>query len=203
MQREEQNELRTTLRLLNLNLAETHRIFCHDRNEDLIESEINKDNIGINNYTCSFCKSRNFKSEQLRICCQSGKVNLPNFIETPYQLKELIIVNHDQSNKIIVENFKENIRIYNNCFAFASIASNLIKPDSIGPYCFKIQGQMYHRASSLYPNNDNERRKFGQIYILDTQQAMHDRMLMFENNFTNIQNNNNIPNRNLNIEKQV
>ncbi|XP_015262359.1 PREDICTED: uncharacterized protein LOC107106689 [Gekko japonicus] len=39
-----------------------------------------------------------------------------------------------------------------------------------GPYCFRINGSIYHRAGALHPDND-EPRKYAQLYILYSDDA--------------------------------
>ena len=43
-------------------------------------------------------------------------------------------------------------------------------PPGFGPYCFQIQGQIYHRTGSLHPQ-DGQSRQYGQVYILDGAEA--------------------------------
>ena len=37
-----------------------------------------------------------------------------------------------------------------------------------GPYCYKIQGTLYHSANPLYNNNEEDTPKYAQLYILDS-----------------------------------
>ncbi|UYV73842.1 hypothetical protein LAZ67_11001095 [Cordylochernes scorpioides] len=53
-------------------------------------------------------------------------------------------------------------------------------PPGYGPYCFRIQGQIYHRTGTLHPE-DGEGRKFAQLYILDTEVATEERLKLKEN----------------------
>ena len=55
------------------------------------------------------------------------------------------------------------------------MGSHIIKPPGIGPWCFKIQGHVYHFASPLHPKPNSE-RQFAQLYILDKQLALDQRM---------------------------
>ncbi len=64
--------------------------------------------------------------------------------------------------------FRENIRNYNNAFAFTSLG---VKIDSSiygvrGIYTFRIQGELCHRISTLLPQ-EGEEPKFAQLYIYD------------------------------------
>ncbi|XP_051168410.1 uncharacterized protein LOC127286139 [Leptopilina boulardi] len=73
------------------------------------------------------------------------------------------------------KNYKENIRRYNNSFAFASMGAKLEIPKGYGPYVFRVHGQVYHNTYALHPD-DNENRKYGQLYILDTNDAVLERL---------------------------
>lgn len=74
-----------------------------------------------------------------------------------------------------LKNFKENIRAINNSLAFASFGANIAPPPGYGPYCFRIHGSIYHRTRSLHSVN-GETRKYAQLYILDPEQAVSERM---------------------------
>ena len=60
------------------------------------------------------------------------------------------------------------------------MGSNIIKPPGVGPYCFKVQGQIYHFASPLHPKNGHV-RQFAQLYVLDANQALYQRMAIIAN----------------------
>ncbi|KAL6740116.1 hypothetical protein Aduo_013503 [Ancylostoma duodenale] len=57
----------------------------------------------------------------------------------------------------------------------ASMGAQVDVPRGRGPYCYRIHGQVYHRIGTLHPNQ-GEPRQFGQIYILDTEQAAQERL---------------------------
>ncbi|XP_051156739.1 uncharacterized protein LOC127278862 [Leptopilina boulardi] len=48
-------------------------------------------------------------------------------------------------------------------------------PKGNGPYVFRIHGQVYHCTYSLHPN-EKERRKYGQLYIIDSHEAVQERL---------------------------
>ncbi|KAF2354778.1 hypothetical protein FHG87_014467 [Trinorchestia longiramus] len=73
-----------------------------------------------------------------------------------------------------VLNFRQNKRNYNSAFAFASFGANIEPPLGRGPYCFRLQGQTYHYASNLHADDPDERR-YGQLYILETNEAIQTR----------------------------
>jgi len=45
-----------------------------------------------------------------------------------------------------------------------------------GPYCFKIQGELYHLIGALLPHDDHS-PTYAQIYILDTAEQLNVRRL--------------------------
>ena len=73
------------------------------------------------------------------------------------------------------KNFHNNIRSYNSALAFGSMVAQLDQPPGHGPYAFKIHGQVYHQISDIHPE-PNEKPKYGQLYILDTDMALRERM---------------------------
>ncbi|UYV75835.1 hypothetical protein LAZ67_13001512 [Cordylochernes scorpioides] len=78
-----------------------------------------------------------------------GKVELEP-IQTSELLESLMTGKHQLS-----KNFMENIRSVNSALAFASMGANLAPPPGYGPYCFRINGQIYHRSVALHPENDD------------------------------------------------
>ncbi|XP_034944790.1 uncharacterized protein [Chelonus insularis] len=76
------------------------------------------------------------------------------------------------------QNCHEQIRVYNSSFSFASFNANLINFQSRrpGPYCFKIQGQVYYQINaSLYPQSDDS-PSFGHLFIIDSNEAITNRL---------------------------
>lgn len=73
------------------------------------------------------------------------------------------------------KNYKDNIIHYNAALAFASRSCNLDPPPGLGPYCMRIHGQVHHYLGGLYPNEGKE-PKYAQLYILDSEQAIEQRM---------------------------
>ncbi len=81
-----------------------------------------------------------------------------------------LFINHDTDES---KNFKGLIRQYNNSLAFASLTakfignSNRFTFNKNGPYCLRIDGQIYHNVShNLYPKNKDQ-ASYCQLYILD------------------------------------
>ena len=73
------------------------------------------------------------------------------------------------------KNFHDNIISINSALAFASMGANIAPPPGYGPYCFRINGKIYHRAGALHPINDDQ-RKFAQLYILDPDETSEQRL---------------------------
>src|ERR1700752_4889217 len=66
--------------------------------------------------------------------------------------------------------FVDQIRAYNQAFAFTSIATDLdlsVANEKKGAYCYRIQGDHYHQISSALPEQ-GEIPKFSQIYFHDS-----------------------------------
>jgi hypothetical protein len=129
--------------------------------------------------TCNFCQAKHFRAEQpsdklFTQCCQKGKVVLTPIRIAPL-IQNLMTRNHEHS-----KNFHDNIRSINSALAFASMGANIVPPPGYGPYCFRINGQIYHRAGALHPSNGDQ-RKFAQLYILDPEEAGNQRMQIQEN----------------------
>ncbi|CAH9126445.1 unnamed protein product [Cuscuta epithymum] len=106
------------------------------------------------------------------LCCSQGKVKLPVYKEPPLLLQRLID-GRDARNK----HFIENIKSYNNMFAFTSMGGRI--ETSInkgkGPPIFKLHGQNYHLIGSLIPTVGSI-PKFAQLYIYDTENELQNRI---------------------------
>ena len=121
------------------------------------------------NYICKHCKARKFQTETPGMCCSGGKVKLP-LIQTPPE--PLLSLMDGKSTRS--KTFLKYIRPYNSVFEMTSFGSeNLIKGHQT---TFKVQGQIYHRIGSLFPNTSkNEKHSFVQIYFMGDSQAELDR----------------------------
>ena len=130
--------------------------------------------IGKMDITCSSCKAKHFQQEKVPKkstfddSCNHGKVinKLPEF---PKELKMLFDGSHLKST-----HFFDHIRQYNNSFSFASLNANIVSFNNRrpGPYCFKIQDQIYYQINtSLYPEL-NQIPSYGQLFIYDGNEAV-------------------------------
>lgn len=118
---------------------------------------------------CEFCNAKHFALElpadkKFNNCCHKGKVLLNEF-RYPTQLLNLTNKKTHESRQFI-----NVIRNYNNALAFASFGAKLDVVSGQGPKVFRICGQIYHNAYALHPS-ENEDRKYGQLYIIDTEVA--------------------------------
>jgi hypothetical protein len=161
-------------------LVVTHNIF---RNAEL--NNITYHNIGNNTYVCRFCNASNFFAERntrlksYSICCANGKVTLPE-LRVDEVIKSYFLPNNQRSNLRKIEIFKRYIRIFNNLLAFASLNVESVRPNPpTGVYAYKIHGQMYHRISTLHPN-PNQQHRYAQLYIIDSELALQERMNMIQ-----------------------
>eukprot|EP00919_Chromeraceae_sp_WS-2016_P025872 GHVR01061146.1.p1 GENE.GHVR01061146.1~~GHVR01061146.1.p1 ORF type:complete len:167 (-),score=11.11 GHVR01061146.1:132-632(-) len=100
-------------------------------------------NIGKLTVICRFWGARKWKQETPSLCCSRGGVNLNILGEL---LRHLYNGQSEESNHFL------NIRKYNSCFQMTSFVSKS-PPVRYGEFMptFKVQGQVYHKVSSLYP----------------------------------------------------
>mgnify|MGYP003327103258 FL=1 len=111
--------------------------------------------------------------------------------EAPYSLIGRIMANRVPSdNKAQCQHFQEHIRSYNAALGFASYCDNMtadntkLRKDSAqagtGPPVYVMHGRVYHKVSTLYPNQGVQ-PKYAQLYILDQRQATEHRLNAFQN----------------------
>jgi hypothetical protein len=101
---------------------------------------------------CGFCnakmwiKERSAKSRknhsQFSLCCEKGKVLLPNLPVTLQELEVLLTSKESSAVK-----FRDQIRMYNLVLAFTSLGAKIDESVTrgLGPYSFRIQGELYHK----------------------------------------------------------
>ncbi|CAI9740520.1 Hypothetical predicted protein [Octopus vulgaris] len=120
---------------------------------------------------CQFCSGKHFSAEKpsdgrFNNCCHKGKILRPIRREFPPYLVSLL----SDQNHPHYRNFQENIRSYNSSLSFTSMGAQLQNPPEKGPSCFRVHGQIYHRASHIYPN-EGKQRQYAQLYVVDSTQA--------------------------------
>ncbi|KZP24540.1 hypothetical protein FIBSPDRAFT_929756 [Athelia psychrophila] len=101
-------------------------------------------------------------------CCAHGQVQLEPLQDPPYPLQQLFLGLTPQSRE-----FLENIRQYNAAFAFTSlgVVQDHAVNAGIGPYIFRIHGELCHRAGALLPQ-PGQMPSYAQLYIHDPQAAL-------------------------------
>ncbi|GKA33514.1 DNA helicase, partial [Tanacetum coccineum] len=112
----------------------------------------------------------NYRRPECHLCCGGGRIYMEPNPDPPEYIKDLLQNKH----------FMENIRAYNQMFAMTSFGAKV--DDSInrgiGPYVFKVSGQVYHWIGSLCPPA-GEPPRFLQLYIYDTEHEVENRMRHF------------------------
>ncbi|KAF8100750.1 hypothetical protein N665_0218s0088 [Sinapis alba] len=117
-------------------------------------------------------RRRNTSKPAFSICCLQGQVQLQLLKEPPMVLKKLM-----QGDDKLSKHFQKNLRPYNMAFSFTSLGGKVERSVllGIGPSMFELQGENYHLMGSLYPNDGND-AKFGQLYIVDTENEVENRV---------------------------
>ncbi|KAF8091046.1 hypothetical protein N665_0455s0004 [Sinapis alba] len=116
-------------------------------------------------------KRRNAKNPTFSLCCMQGQVQLPLLKEPPTVLKNLMEGDDPRS-----KHFQKNIRPYNMVFSFTSLGGKVERSvkKGRGPPMFQLQGENYHLMGNLTPTEGRE-AKFGQLYIVDTENEIQNR----------------------------
>ena len=105
---------------------------------------------------CQFCHAYLLPSEHDGFCCNDGHVKL-KLSDPPKLLKEKLQYDQD---------FKAEIRSYNNSLAMASLGfDELVRQPKWNP-TLKFGGKMYHQIGPLR-RSDGKPRSFAQMYIND------------------------------------
>ena len=122
--------------------------------------------------TCLHCRARLFHHETKDMCCLNGKTALPP-VQSPPEMIELFSTETPQGT-----HFRQNIRAYNHVFSFTSMGVHVDQNLATGgaTFTFRAQGSIYHKIGSLLPDGNN-RPRFLQLYIYDTDHEVENRML--------------------------
>jgi hypothetical protein len=90
---------------------------------------------------------------------------------TPQEL-EIHLTNKDRS----VVKFRDQIRMYNSVLAFTSFGVKVdeLITKGIGPYSFRIQGELYHKIRSMCLV-EGQHPQFAQLYIHDKESKYQNR----------------------------
>ena len=130
--------------------------------------------LGDMNNRCPHCAARYFQEECttqhiFTRCCFQGKVTLP-----PIRLPSNNIVELFSGDTAHSRHFLEHIRHYNAVMAMASWNATVTEHAGRGPRVVTIHGQPYHlTAAQEAPQGMPP--QYAQLYILDTNEAMHQR----------------------------
>ncbi|CAN7060514.1 unnamed protein product, partial [Brassica rapa subsp. trilocularis] len=129
-------------------------------------------------YNERISKGRKTKTPIFTMCCMKGKVKLPVLKEPPALLKKLLT-----SDDAISKHYRDNIRPINMMFSFTSLGGKIDNSINLGrgPKIFKLHGENYHLIGSMKPNR-NEKAKFSQLYIHDTQNEVENRLSALSGN---------------------
>ncbi|KAG2191417.1 hypothetical protein INT47_003108, partial [Mucor saturninus] len=119
---------------------------------------------------CPHCHAMLYKEEQstnqsFSFCCSNGKVKV-DIVDMPTTLmQKLLTGEHPCSTE-----FRKNIRMYNNAFAFTSFGADhedeIFSGSNQGSFTFRIQGGTYHRSASLTAT-EGRKPVFAQVYFSD------------------------------------
>ena len=151
------------------------------------ENAVTVNTVGKMDYICEQCGALMFKDELHKpiakdhnhlcfsLCCSYGHAKVPPISEPPHLLMFLLTGNSPESR-----HFMRNIRAYNSAFAFASmtLTGQEYEFQSKGPYCFRINGQIFHKISQLLPQFGNA-HAFSQIYLHDSETEINTWLQLF------------------------
>ena len=140
------------------------------------ETTVNGHDVGNMDNICSACGALMFKDENhvgklsqsatitFNACCGNGNIKLPPLKNPPDLLKNLLTGNTHRH-----KHFHDNIRAYNSSLAFASLCltGQEFKFKHPGPYCYRINGQLYHVLSQMQPEH-GQQPTFSQMCIYMT-----------------------------------
>ncbi|XP_035233479.1 uncharacterized protein LOC118205294 [Stegodyphus dumicola] len=164
---------------LRMNAAQRSRSTLHNAGRCGLEVYAEQHSVGSMEGSCDLCNGLFFTGERnargrYMHCCNNGKI-VEAERRYPEEWRNLMNGNHPFS-----EEFYANIRTYNCLLSFASMGANIEMPTGSGPYCFRIHGAIYHRTSHLHPPHAGQ-EQYAQLYILDSDQALRQRMNIFGN----------------------
>ena len=155
--------------------------------DEFNENSIECQNVGRMTHQCTACGALMFKDEHSKnslrdgskqtfsLCCAHGNVEIPPVKEPPDMLKALLTGRTQR-----YRDFRTNIRAYNSSLAFASmcLTGKEYNFKTNGPYCYRINGQVYHKVSQMLPENGNA-PGFSQIYIYEKEHELDNHMNAF------------------------
>ncbi|CAG8660673.1 35357_t:CDS:2 [Gigaspora margarita] len=126
---------------------------------------------------CVHCEAKKFKGKLSGFCCNNGNVKLAD-TEALVALQDLFV----KIDKIGYD-FHNNIRAYNNLFAFTSMGVHLNQHFANGKdsvYTFRVQGGVYHAIGSLLPPIENS-PKYLHLYVYNTEHEINNQLQIMPN----------------------
>ena len=122
-------------------------------------------------------KGENHTGQWFSLCCSRGEVKLPP-IKDPLEILKKLLTGNSQRDR----DFCQQIKAYDSSLAFASmcLTGHEYTLNSKGPYCYRINGQVYHKISQLQPESGKS-PGFSQIYIYDQQNELDYHLRSFTN----------------------
>ena len=163
-----QQHKRTQLRIQTCSVIET------------TQNDYAENYIGLMDNCCIHCNAKHFAAEKVankglsfNNCCSHGAVVLDAHHELPDELREIFELTHRMSN-----DFFNRIRCYNHSLSFTSFNANLINFNNRrpGPYCFKMQGQIYYQVNTALYSEQGKVPNYGQLFIIDSNEATDHRL---------------------------
>ncbi|KAJ7437949.1 hypothetical protein FB451DRAFT_1060666, partial [Mycena latifolia] len=133
---------------------------------------------------CDHCGALHWRAEavsskstaarsEFGMCCNHGKVDLPELPEPPQQLKRLLVAADTQATE-----FRTHITQYNAALAFTSLGVNddkAINQQGRSGWVFRILGNLYHLSGALTAP-EGTAPSYSQLYIYDPSVALQQRM---------------------------
>lgn len=137
---------------------------------------------------CNHCDALFFNCErnahgQYNRCCKMPGAN--NFMNVqPLQPMPAFLEPLFTNNDVKSIDFRKYIRRYNSLFSFASTGTTMEDRSPGNALYYRIHGQVYHNISRSVGNVPNPR--YAQLYFLDSNQALTERINFNATNSTNI-----------------
>lgn len=139
---------------------------------------------------CNYCRALFFEKDhrnragKILLCCQNGKVVLPQLSPIPIEFQQLC----ESTSSMAVE-FRNNIRTINSLFAMATFKTsgtrNVMPPRGEQEiWNFSITGQIYNHTNGIPDNNDLLEPSLNHYYFLDTDDALNKRCSFMQNRVT-------------------
>lgn len=169
MTQEERQQLNQVDRIRKRKERQGDSMIC--RGAEPIDDDDKLHYLGLMDQRCMHCNAIFFKDEKIKnkgnsfsMCCQHGSVE---FDEPEYPQKLIDLFD--------LKEFRQKIRMYNNLHAFGSFNADTVNfgRARVGPYSFIVQGQIYYGINEATQPEPQEKASYGQLYIVDTDEAVN------------------------------